>query len=105
MLFVALTLVVGLVAAALVAGAATDPGFSPWMTVAGSAVKYWVGAFGILLVVSHLRHFVAAGLTRRAVLAGGSAVGALLSLTVTLLGALLCHWLVRDVAIRRQAAS
>ncbi|GGQ37973.1 hypothetical protein [Couchioplanes azureus] len=80
LLLVAVALLVGLVATALVVGAATDPGFSPWLTVAGSAVKYWLGAFGILLVVTHLRHFVAAGLTRRAVLAGGAALGALLAL-------------------------
>ncbi|MEV6601862.1 hypothetical protein AB0M36_34140 [Actinoplanes sp. NPDC051346] len=81
LLFVGLILVAGLVATALVFRSVTDPAdASPWLMVAGSAVKYWLGTFGVLLVASHLRQFMAAGLTRRAVLAGGAAMGALLAL-------------------------
>ncbi|MEV4638605.1 hypothetical protein AB0J80_14760 [Actinoplanes sp. NPDC049548] len=79
------TLVVGLGLVDLAFGLLTEPGFSLWMFVAGSAVKYWLGVIGVMLVTLHLRQFVAAGVTRRTVVAGGAAFGVLVSVGVAVL--------------------
>jgi len=55
----------------------TDPPFSLWMFMAGSGVKYWFGVVGVMMVATHLRQFVAAGITRRDVLAAGLFLGVL----------------------------
>jgi len=53
----------------------TEPRFSLWLLVAGSAAKYWLSVVGVLLVSTHLRQFVATGVTRRAFLAGSAVFG------------------------------
>jgi hypothetical protein len=55
----------------------TDMSFSLWMYIGGSAVKYWSGVVGIMLVATHLRQFVSAGVTRRHFLTGGLLFGVL----------------------------
>jgi hypothetical protein len=57
----------------------TDPTFSLWLVIAGSATKYWLGVVGLLLVGLHLRQFVANGITRHDFLAGAALAGALLA--------------------------
>ncbi|BCJ54652.1 hypothetical protein Asp14428_61270 [Actinoplanes sp. NBRC 14428] len=79
------TLVIGVGIADLVLGAVTEPAFSLWMFVAASAVKYWVLVIGVILVSTHLRQFVAAGVTRRALVTGGLIFGVLTSLAVAVL--------------------
>ncbi|MFI5491005.1 hypothetical protein [Actinoplanes sp. NPDC051859] len=88
LLIAGLVLAVGVVISSLVVGARIDPSFSPWMVVAGSVVKYWLFAFGVLLVAGHLRLFAAAGLTRRAVLTGGAVLGVLSAIAAAVLTAL-----------------
>ncbi|MET0423540.1 MAG: hypothetical protein ABW046_06675 [Actinoplanes sp.] len=53
--------------------------FSLWLTLAGSAAKYWLLVVGIMLVVTQFRTFVANGVTRHEFLAGA----ALFALTMT----------------------
>jgi hypothetical protein len=53
----------------------TDPGFSLWLMIAGSAAKYWLGVVGVLLVATNLRQFVANGITRRDFMAGAAVFG------------------------------
>ncbi|MEV8505505.1 hypothetical protein AB0368_11845 [Actinoplanes sp. NPDC051475] len=79
------TLVVGVAIGDLVLDIFAEPAFSLWMFVAGSAVKYWLGVIGVMLVSLHLRQFVAAGVTRRALIAAGLALGVLVSLGVGVL--------------------
>lgn len=52
-----------------------DPSISLWLVMTGSAVKWWLGVLGILLVSLHLRQFVANGITRRDFLAGAALIG------------------------------
>ncbi|MFI7600818.1 hypothetical protein [Actinoplanes sp. NPDC049681] len=84
-LWTSATLLVGVGIGDAVLGTVADPAFSLWMFVAGSAVKYWLGVLGVMLVVSHLRHFAAAGVTRRALIVGGSVFGVLVCLGVGVL--------------------
>jgi hypothetical protein len=62
---------VGMTAVAM----ATDPTFSLWLLIAGSAAKYWLGVVGATLVSLNLRQFVANGVTRHEFLAGGAIFG------------------------------
>jgi hypothetical protein len=54
-----------------------DPTFSLWLLMVGSAVKWWLGVIGVLLVSMHLRQFVANGITRHDFLAGAAIFGLL----------------------------
>jgi hypothetical protein len=60
-----------------------DVRFSLWVLIAGSAAKYWLSVIGVLLVSSHLRQFVATGVTRRAFLAGAGLFGLIAALLFT----------------------
>jgi hypothetical protein len=55
----------------------TNPSFSLWLVMAGSAAKWWLGVIGVLLVSVHLRQFVANGITRHDFLAGAAIFGLL----------------------------
>jgi hypothetical protein len=65
--------VVGMTAIAL----RSEPSFSLWLLMAGSAAKYWLGVVGATLVSLNLRQFVANGITRREFLAGAAIFGLL----------------------------
>lgn len=56
-----------------------DMGFSMWLTLAGSAAKYWLLVVGIMLVVMQLRQFVVNGVTRHEFLAGAGVFGLILA--------------------------
>jgi hypothetical protein len=85
MLWFAGFLVVGVGLADAVVARFTDPPFSLWMFIAGSAVKYWLGVVGVTLVAVHLRQFVAAGITRRDFIVGGLLFGVVLAVAAALL--------------------
>lgn len=72
-----------------------DLPFSLWLLIAGSAAKYWLSVIGVLLVSSHLRQFVATGVTRRGFLAGAGLfglIGALLFTAVVTAGHGIEQW-------------
>jgi hypothetical protein len=60
-----------------------DVRFSLWVLIAGSAAKYWLSVVGVLLVGSHLRQFVATGVTRRGFLAGAGLFGLIAAVLFT----------------------
>jgi hypothetical protein len=49
--------------------------FSLWGMIAGTAAQYWLAVIGVILVSSHLKQFVATGVTRREFLAGAALFG------------------------------
>jgi hypothetical protein len=74
------TLIAGVAIADVIIATVADPGFSLWLTIAGSAAKYWLGVIGVMLISMNLRFFVAGGITRRDFLAGAGLFGLLASL-------------------------
>jgi hypothetical protein len=48
----------------------TEVELSLWQLVAGQAAKYWLLVLGVLLIATHLKLYVANGITRREFLAG-----------------------------------
>ena len=67
--------IVGIGAALAVVLSFTDLPFSLWVQIAGPAAKYWFSVIGVLLVSSHLKQFVATGVTRHEFLAGAGLFG------------------------------
>jgi hypothetical protein len=65
-------MVVGVAVGMVIISRLTDPTFSFWLVVAGTAAKYWLGVVGVLVVSMHLRQFVANGVTRHDFLAGAA---------------------------------
>ena len=59
---------------ATLVGSSDFPG-GAWTLIAGSATRYWMLVIGILLVVLHLRAFVANGITRRDFTLGAAVFG------------------------------
>jgi len=55
----------------------TDPTFSLWVMIFGTASKCWLVAVGAVLISLHLRQFVTNGITRRAFMAGSALFGLL----------------------------
>ena len=51
--------------------------FSFWMIIVGQATKWWLLVIGVLLVATHLKLYVANGITRRDFLAGAGLFGGL----------------------------
>jgi len=85
LLFFWSTMVLGAAITGIVLRMVTEPTFSPWLMVAGSASKYWLGAVGVMLVSTHLRQFVANGFTRRDFMAGAAIFGLLAAALFALL--------------------
>jgi hypothetical protein len=91
------TLIVGLAVGLAIAQAFADVQFSLWSMIAGSASRYWLAVIGVILVSSHLRQFVATGVTRRAFLSGAALFGlvtAVLFAVVVIAGHGLEQWVV-----------
>ena len=71
-----LCLIAVVAAAATAANAAiSDVRFSWWSILGGEAVRWWMLVLGTLLVASHLKLYVANGVTRRAFLLGAGVFG------------------------------
>jgi hypothetical protein len=62
---------------AVVTSRVTEIDLSIWRLIVGEAVKYWLLVLGTLLVATHLKLYVANGVTRREFLAGAGAFGIL----------------------------
>jgi hypothetical protein len=73
--FSALTLGIAVALTAVLTFA--DVTFSLWGMIAGMAMQYWLAVIGVLLVSSHLKQFVATGVTRREFLTGAALFGLL----------------------------
>jgi hypothetical protein len=59
--------------------------YSLWLIIAGQAMKWWLLVFGVLLVATHLRLYVANGVTRRDFLAGAALFGGLTAVAYALI--------------------
>jgi hypothetical protein len=68
-------MVVGVAIGMTVVSRLTDPTFSLWLVMAGTAARYWLGVVGVLLISLNLRQFVANGITRHDFLAGAALFG------------------------------
>jgi hypothetical protein len=77
-------LVVGAAIAEAVITRFTEPGFSLWLLVAGTAPRYWLLVVGIMLVTMHLRQYISNGVTRRDFLAGAGVFGLILAVLFAL---------------------
>lgn len=84
LIFGGVLLTVELIFATWVALAVHEVRFSPWLTMAVPATKYWLLVVGIMLVTVSLRQFVANGTTRREFLTGAAAFGLLTALAFAL---------------------
>jgi hypothetical protein len=51
--------------------------YSLWLIIAGQVMKWWLLVFGVLAVATHLKLYVANGVTRRDFLAGAALFGGL----------------------------
>jgi len=77
------TLVVVVTTAVLASVAEVE--VSMWFLIAGQAVKWWLLILGVLLVATHLKLFVANGVTRRDFLIGGGVFGGLCAVVFALM--------------------
>jgi hypothetical protein len=70
-------IVLAVVAVTAILATVYEVRYSIWLLIAGQATKWWLLVFGTLLVATHLKLYVANGITRRAFLAGGALIGGL----------------------------
>jgi hypothetical protein len=64
------------VAASIVAAGVSDLGYSLWLIILGHSTKWWLLVVGTLLIATHLKLYVANGITRRDFLLGSALFGA-----------------------------
>lgn len=76
--FACVVLVAEVIIVALVSSV-KDMDFSMWLTLAGSAAKYWLLVVGIVLVAMQMRQFIVNGVTRHEFLAGVGVFGLVLA--------------------------
>ena len=79
------TVTVVAVVTTVVAARVSDLGYSFWLVVLGHSTKWWLLVIGTLLIATHLKLYVANGITRRDFLLGSALFGAGTALAFALL--------------------